>query len=81
MNEKYEVIGFERIDYTSKKTGKPVLGYRLYMSFQGKSISGVGCQSEFVSEADLGSYVPAIGDVIRLFYNRWGRVVGVDIVA
>jgi hypothetical protein len=81
MNEKYEVIGFERVDYTSKKTGKPVLGYRLYMSFDRQTISGVGCQSEFVSDSDLGSYTPTIGDLIRLFYNRWGRVVGVDVVA
>ena len=47
MEEKYTVIGIEHRSYVSKKTGKNVEGYNLYLSQEvdDKNVLGVRCYS------------------------------------
>ena len=48
MNEKFTVIGIEHRSYVSKKTGKNVEGYNLYLSQEVafRNLMGVRCYSE-----------------------------------
>ena len=48
MEEKYTVIGIEHRSYVSKKTGKNVEGYNLYLTQEvdDKNVLGVRCYSE-----------------------------------
>lgn len=81
MEEKYTVIGIEHRSYTSKKTGKPVEGYNLYLTqdVNNKDVLGVRCYSEWLSP-ELYSDEIELGSVIVLSYNRFGRVSGVSVV-
>lgn len=81
MNEKYTVIGIEFRSYVSKKTGKNVEGYNLYLSQQvdDKSVLGVRCYSQWLSP-ELFSDDIEVGSVVSLGYNRFGRVASVAVV-
>lgn len=75
MTENYTVIGIEHRSYVSKKTGKNVEGYNLYLTQEvnDKNLLGVRCFSEWVSP-ELYSDEIEVGSVVCLGYNRFGRV-------
>lgn len=81
MNEKYTVIGIEHRSYVSKKTGKNVEGYNLFLSQEvnDKNLLGVRCCSEWLPP-DLYSDEIEVGSVVSLGYNRFGRVAFVTVV-
>lgn len=81
MNEKYTVIGIEHRSYVSKKTGKNVEGYNLYLSqdVNAENLVGVRCCSVWLSP-DLYSVEIEVGSVVSLGYNRFGRVASVTVV-
>lgn len=81
MNEKFTVIGIEHRSYVSKKTGKNVEGYNLYLSQEAddKNVLGVRCYSEWL-QSDLYSDDIEVGCEVSLSYNRFGRVAGVTVL-
>lgn len=81
MNEKFTVIGIEHRFYVSKKTGKDVEGYNLYLSQEvdDRNVMGVRCYSEWISP-DLYSDEIEVGSDVSLSYNRFGRVAGVTVL-
>lgn len=81
MNEKFTVIGIEHRSYVSKKTGKNVEGYNLYLSQEVDdcNVMGVRCYSEWISP-DLYSDDIEVGCEVSLSYNRFGRVAGVSVL-
>lgn len=81
MEEKYKVIGVEHRSYVSKKTGKNVEGYNLYLSQEvdDENVVGVRCFSEWLSP-ELYSDDFEVGSVVSLGYNRFGRVASVAVV-
>ena len=81
MNEKFTVIGIEHRSYVSKKTGKNVDGYNLYISQEvdDKNVLGVRCYSEWLSP-ELFSDEIEVGSVVSLGYNRFGRVDSVTVI-
>lgn len=72
----FEVIGYEMISYTSKATGELVQGCRLYVT---ADFDGVGkrCEAVFMRSSVLGSYVPAVGDIIFIQRDGRGYVQGI----
>ena len=81
MNEKFTVIGIEHRSYVSKKTGKNVEGYNLYLSQEVafRNLMGVRCYSEWISP-ELYSDDIEVGSEVSLTYNRYGRVAGVSVL-
>ena len=81
MEEKYTVIGIEHRSYVSKKTGKKVEGYNLYLSqeVKDKNVLGVRCYSQWLS-VELYSDEVQIGSVVSIGYNRFGRVASVTVI-
>ena len=80
MNEKFKVIGIEHRCYVSKKTGKDVEGYNLYLTQEvnDSSVIGVRCFSEWL-QPDMCSDDIVVGCEVYLSYNRFGRVNGVSV--
>lgn len=39
---------------------------------------GVSAESVYLSSTKLGSYAPAIGDEVEIFYNRFGKVSAIQ---
>lgn len=83
MEDKYNVLGIEHRSYVSKKTGKNVDGYNLYLSQDldrpDSRVDGVRCFSQWISP-DLYSDDIVVGAVVLLTYNRFGRVASVSVV-
>lgn len=81
MNEKYTVIGIEHRSYVSKKTGKNVEGYNLYLREDvcDLNLIGVRCCSQWLSP-ELYSDEIEVGSVVSFGYNRFGRVAFVTVV-
>lgn len=81
MGEKYTIIGIEHRSYVSKKSGKKVEGFNLYLSQQveDKNVLGVRCFSEWISP-DMYSDEIEVGSTVSLCYNRFGRVAGVQVL-
>ena len=81
MNEKFTVIGIEHRSYVSKKTGKLVEGYNLYLSQEVPdfSVMGVRCCSEWLAP-EMYSDDIEVGCEVSLTYNRYGRVAGVVVL-
>lgn len=73
----YTIIGYRDVNYTSKKTGKPVIGYNVYVTYSGRNVEGVACREFYISfaTADKFNFIPHIGDVINLgFYEGSNNV-------
>ena len=64
----YKVLGFEKVDYVSKK-GKAVKGHKLYLGFEGEKINGIGVRDVYLSSSV--DYVP--------FLNFMGKYVQITI--
>lgn len=81
MEDKYTVIGIEHRSYVSKKTGKNVEGYNLYLTqeVEDKNLLGVRCFSEWLMP-DMYSDDIVVGSVVLLRFNRFGRVGAVLVV-
>lgn len=45
-----KLIGYERLDYTSKNTGKQVKGYTLWYTYDKKFIHGCAAKSVYVKD-------------------------------
>lgn len=80
MKEKLTVIGIEHRSYVSKKTGKAVEGYNLYLTCDvvDKNLRGVRCYSEWLS-TDVYRNEIDVGSVVYLGYTRFGRVAYVQL--
>lgn len=81
MVEKYTVIGIEHRSYVSKKTGKNVDGYNLYLTQEvdDTNVLGVRCFSDWLSPEMYTDEIE-VGSVVSLCYNRFGRVAGVRVL-
>lgn len=80
--EIYEVVGYRRVNFTDDKTKNVVDGYTLFLQRTPDAeskITGLECCKQFIS-AQYVSYVPQVGDTIRLIYNRYGKIGAVETV-
>lgn len=77
--EKYEVVGFRRVEFTDDKTKNKVDGYTLFLQRapEDDKIVGIECCKQFIS-CQYVNYVPHVGDTIRLIYNRYGKIGAVE---
>lgn len=81
MCDKFLVVGIEYRSYVSKKTGKEVKGYNLYLTQEvdDNNLIGVRCFSQWLSP-DVYSDEISVGSVVVFNYNRFARVTSVSLV-
>lgn len=72
---KFEILGKEKVDYTSRKTGQPVKGTNLHCTVLegGKVIDGIQVERLYVKET-IDCSALSVGDKVEVFYNRYGSV-------
>lgn len=70
----YKVIGFKSVEYDRKKDGKHVKGTTLYVIDKESrpNIQGFQCMELWLSQNV--AYVPAVGDTVRIYFNRYGGI-------
>ncbi len=76
----YTIVGIKRHDYVSKRDGKRKLGTTLYMSYEMSNMEGTAVLEEYINNEYCDTSGLEVGDVIRLFYNRWKKVEGFELV-
>ena len=78
----YNVVGIQKINYVSKKTGSPVVGTRLHCTTpfnETDSFSGCGVDSFYCSnQVDLTGVT--VGSDVEIFFNRFGSVSAVKVL-
>lgn len=74
----YEIVGFKKVDYVSKKTGRQVSGFTLFVETERRDVTGLACEEVYVSVERI-SAVPQLGDLCEVYYNRFGSVESVII--
>lgn len=77
-----KVLGIEKVDYESRKTGRRVTGRKVFYTEPLPAARGEGfrCDSEYVSASAFGGAL-SVGDEISFLYDRWGHVAGVSVIA
>lgn len=75
-----KVIGYER-KMLNFNDGRSVDGYFMYLSDDSRrSITGVMTERIYLSLNRACGYSPALGDEIKVFYNKFGKVDSVQLV-
>ena len=72
------IVGYEPIDYVSKKTNQPVKGATIYMNCKSSDAFGYVGKSEFISESSP-IFNRAIRPLLEKFYNEGSEVYGAAI--
>lgn len=71
----FEVVGFKSISYNRKSDGKHIEGMEVYLTSDPEDDRVIGKEAMAVYlNKERSCYSPKIGDVVRLCYNRYGRV-------
>lgn len=72
----YKVVGFQHQNLQFKD-GRSVSGFKLHLTEPRDGVTGFACDSFFLSDSKCGDYVPKIGDIIEVIWNRWGKCDGI----
>lgn len=76
----YKIVGIESVNYVSKKTGRPVVGSKLYLITDDvkQNLVGHSTTEIFVSAQIQGIPVLAVNDSVNIFFNQFGSVQAVE---
>lgn len=76
-----KVLGIQKVDYVNK-ANKQVLGTSLHITREDKRVTGVLCESIFISDRAQITALPtiAVGSMIDIQYNRFGSIEDVKAV-
>ena len=69
-----KVMGFKDTVFDFPKENKQVKGMTLFLSEERKNVTGLACESVFVSDGKLDGYKPKLGDSLNVNYNKYGKV-------
>lgn len=73
------VIGYRHSSFKPQDGGE-ISGITLHMTEYRSGVEGLAVEHVFVSDRKLNGYHPQLGDEIRLIYNRYGKVDGVELL-
>lgn len=74
-----KLLGYSEMKGTSKRTGRPYDGYRIYFAEASPRVTGMACDSVFCSREILPDVLPAPGSDIRLTWSRRGFCEGFEV--
>lgn len=87
---KARILGYKRVDYTSKKTGNPVLGYSLFYGAENPKENVIGLETGdmFMNDERIKGVMSKLGGdekklvnaVVEITYNKRGQVDDVTLV-
>lgn len=74
-----KVVGLEKVDYVSNKTGKPVIGFRVHcLRNDRQNVEGNSVESFFVSKRNVNyekiGTIVFVGREYNVYYNRFGDI-------
>lgn len=81
---KAKVLGIQQVNYTSKKTGQPVIGTTLHCSYKDSNTFGEAVDSIFISDnLGLKTVIDSIviGTLVDVEYNNRGYLNDLAIIS
>ena len=79
---KAKILGIQKVDYVSKKTGEPVLGTTLHCEYSDAQVIGKAVSAIYFSDRlnlpELKDV--AVGTMIDIEYNNRGYVQGLSVL-
>lgn len=76
-----QVIGYQRKALTFQD-GRQVDGYFIYLADgTNPHVTGVTTERIYLSMNKAAGYTPALDDELRVYYNKYGKVDGVQLVS
>lgn len=81
--EQIVIVGMQSVDFTDDRTGEQVIGTSLYFTQEKENVTGVAAGKMFVSDQKAAklSYIPKVGDRVKVFYNRYGKPEDFELVS
>lgn len=72
------IIGFRPSSFKGEQ-GDNVSGMNIYLTYPLEKGTGQGSERVFLTDAKLNKvgYIPAVGDDVRIEYNRYGKPAGI----
>lgn len=76
----YKIVGIESVNYVSKKTGRPVVGSKLYLITDDvkQNLVGHSTTEIFVSAQIQGLPVLTVNDNVQIYFNQFGSVQSIE---
>lgn len=74
-----KIIGIQKSSFDTKD-GKHISGCFLFLTEERSNVQGVATERIFLSDDKLCGYSPSIGDEIKPYYNRFGKVDFVELL-
>lgn len=74
-----KVIGYQHSSFDTRD-GNHISGVFLFLSEERPNVTGVATERIFLSDQKLSGYSPKLGDDIRPFYNRFGKVDCIELM-
>lgn len=81
---KAKVLGIQQVNYTSKKTGQPVLGTTLHCSLKDANVFGEAVDNIFISDnLGLKSVIDniTVGTLVNVEYNNRGYINDLTVIS
>ena len=77
----YEVVGFRPYDMKAKDTGATLKGVTVFVLADDPNVTGRMADKFSLSEKKLSAngWYPNLGEMIDLYYNKYGKVDYVDL--
>lgn len=67
------VVGKKPLNFTTED-GKVVDGAHLYVTYEETGVEGVVADKLFISSTKFDTKDVSVGDVLEIFFNRYGKV-------
>lgn len=76
--DEVKIVGIRSTEFTGND-GKKVSGTSLYFEMSNPHVTGVETGKLFIGEALAKklTYCPGVGDLVQIFYNRFGKVADI----
>ncbi len=72
-----ELIGYKKTSFTAKDTGDKIEGLNLYVSYVDEKVDGMACERLFLTNEKAKNFMPKVGQVLEVEYNRYGKPAAV----
>lgn len=74
MNEnEFKVIGLGKVDFETRD-GNRIIGYSVFVTFHRSGVDGLAAEKFFISDSKFSASPFKLGDIVEIFFNRYGKV-------
>lgn len=68
-----KVIGIKKVNYISKKTGKPVEGTQLFYNYKANDVEGCACDKLYLYKDFPNAEKIQVGKNYDVYFNQFGK--------